>query len=132
MLSLDASTYIYGVPIQYVGSIAKSSVGSSDGQAQAGSSSSDKKIPEIVRELHFDISTFRNDMAIENAFTDGIITDWEIFERTWDYSYAQYLKVGMRETPILMAEKSYNPPSVRQRYSNACCTGPLCLFIAAF
>ena len=54
-------------------------------------------------------------MGIEHAVRDGLITDWDILEKLWDHSLSSYLKVDCKDTPVLMAEKSYNSSSSRQK-----------------
>ena len=54
-------------------------------------------------------------MAIESAVRDGVISDWDLFEKLWEYSINDYIRVDVKQTPVLMAEKPYNPPSSRQK-----------------
>ena len=64
---------------------------------------------------HYDSSKFRENMAIENLVTDGIISDWNMLENMWGAVSANALKVNPRETPVLFTEKPYNAPANRHR-----------------
>ena len=66
------------------------------------------------KQHHFDIERFREGMAIESPMQDGLVRDWDLFEKLWDYSVSRYVKIDIRETPVLMAEKPYNSPRARQ------------------
>ena len=65
---------------------------------------------------HFDFKRPRENMKIESPIVNGLISDWDAFEALWNYSLENYIKQEIRESPILMAEKPYNPPSDRQRF----------------
>ena len=67
------------------------------------------------KSCHFDIANFKEDLAIESPITDGQITDWDLLESIWDHALSNYLKVELKESPILLTEKPYNPPYARQR-----------------
>eukprot|EP01041_Mallomonas_annulata_P012148 gene12148-25496_t len=67
------------------------------------------------KQYHFDITQYRENMMLENVFRDGIISDWDVFENIWDHAISNYLKVEMKETPIILAEKPYNPPASRRK-----------------
>ena len=67
------------------------------------------------KSCHFDIVNFKEDLAIESPITDGQITDWDLLESIWDHALSNYLKVELKESPILLTEKPYNPPYARQR-----------------
>mmetsp|Transcript_21502 Transcript_21502/g.21623 ORF Transcript_21502/g.21623 Transcript_21502/m.21623 type:complete len:453 (+) Transcript_21502:202-1560(+) len=68
-----------------------------------------------VKDYHFDISRFRENMALENVVKDGLIADWDLLEKIWEHSLSKYLKVDMKDTPVLVAEKPYNPPEMRRK-----------------
>ena len=69
-----------------------------------------------TKKVNFDLSLFKEDLTVESPLEDGLIADWDVFEKVWDHSLASYLKVEMKETPVLFAEKPYNPPKSRQRF----------------
>ena len=65
--------------------------------------------------VHFDLSYVRENMAVSNPLHDGLIKDWDLLEKIWEYSMESFLKVDIKETPILLAEKPYNSPTNRQK-----------------
>jgi len=44
-------------------------------------------------------------MTVELPVQDGIITDWDAYESTWNYALKNYIRADMRETPLLISEK---------------------------
>jgi len=58
---------------------------------------------------------FREDMEIKPVMQDGLVKDWDMLERVWEHAITNHLKVEVRQTPVLLAEKSYNSPSARQK-----------------
>lgn len=53
-------------------------------------------------------------MKIQNILVDGVY-NWEIFEKLWDLSISQYLKINMKDCPVLFTEKPYNDVRERQK-----------------
>jgi actin-related protein len=53
---------------------------------------------------------------MEYALQDGLISNWDHLERLWDHALSSSLKVDIKETPVLLSEKSYNSSSLRQKY----------------
>lgn len=99
------------VPRAYFPTSVGVSHGAGDGFSSSGGATKDGK-----KGYNFDIANFREDMAIESPIQDGQITDWDLLESIWEHALSKYLKVDMKETPILLTEKPYNPPYARQRY----------------
>jgi actin-like protein 6A len=64
---------------------------------------------------HFDLNFFREDMEIKPVMQDGLVKDWDMLERVWEHAISNHLKVDVRETPVLLAEKTYNSPSARMK-----------------
>ena len=44
---------------------------------------------------------------------DGLIYDWDMFEKVWDHAMKSYIKADATDAPVLMSEKSYNPSANR-------------------
>ena len=63
----------------------------------------------------FDLHTFREQMAVRNVLSDGVMQDVDIFDKIWKHSIDSYVKVDIAETPVLMAEKSYIDSKSRMR-----------------
>ncbi|CAE7714483.1 ARP4 [Symbiodinium microadriaticum] len=66
-------------------------------------------------QYHCDISYFRENMRIQHAMRDGLVSDWDALQQLWEHSVASYLKVDLKETPVLFAEKVYNSSTSRQK-----------------
>lgn len=66
-------------------------------------------------DYNFDLSYFKENMMIESTVKDGVILNWDHLEKLWEYSLISSLKVDPKETPVLMAEKSYNSSISRQK-----------------
>lgn len=64
---------------------------------------------------HFDLNYFRENMEVKHVMQDGLVKDWDMLERVWEHAIASYLKVDLKETPLLLSEKTYNSPSARQK-----------------
>jgi actin-related protein len=64
---------------------------------------------------HFDLNYFRENMRVEYALKDGIISNWDHLEQLWSHAAASYLKADLKETPILLSEKSYTTSTSRQK-----------------
>ena len=54
-------------------------------------------------------------MSLECPIRDGQIADWELLERIWEHAMNRYMKVDIKESPVLIAEKPQNPPAARQQ-----------------
>jgi actin-related protein len=68
------------------------------------------------RKTDFDISKYRENMSLECPLRDGQIADWELLEKIWEHAMNRYMKVDIKESPVLIAEKPQNPPAARQQY----------------
>lgn len=56
-------------------------------------------------------------MRIEGCVdgSSGLVSDWDVLEKLFEYAQKNYLKVEFNETPIVIAEKPYNTPKLRHR-----------------
>jgi actin-like protein 6A len=70
---------------------------------------------QVKRYFHFDIANFRENMSICNPTRDGLVADWNLLEEIWQYSLAKFVKVDIKETPVLLAEKPYTSSESRRR-----------------
>ena len=57
-------------------------------------------------------------MKIEYPIRDGIVCDWDLLEKVWDYALSNHLQTVLKDTPVLVTEKVYNFPANRQKYNN--------------
>ena len=46
---------------------------------------------------------------------ESIASDWDLMERLWDFSLENFLKVDLSGMPVLVAEKPFNTPELRQK-----------------
>jgi actin-related protein len=71
------------------------------------------------KSYEFDVCSHRGATQYTEMYSpvqDGLVTDWDWFEKTWEYASAKFLKVDSREAPVLMSEKPYNSAKSRQRF----------------
>ena len=61
-------------------------------------------------------SSHQSDMEVDACVRDGVIVDWELYEKHWDYAIANKLKCNMEECPIMLSEKPYN--TSKNRHDN--------------
>jgi actin-like protein 6A len=67
------------------------------------------------KKIDFDIANYKENLALENPVKNGEIVDWDLLEKTWEHAMTRYMKADIKESPVLIAEKPYNPPSARQQ-----------------
>jgi actin-related protein len=61
-----------------------------------------------------DLFNYQENMELSHPVQDGVIVDWDSYESLWHYTADNVLKVDLKEAPILISEKPYNPPSNRK------------------
>jgi len=61
------------------------------------------------------LSNTKENVNMCTPMRDGLIHNWDHFEKLWEYSINNYVKVDCSETPVLLAEKSYNTPACRHK-----------------
>lgn len=64
---------------------------------------------------HFDIKRFQPDLSVHSPVNNGLVEDWEAYEKLWDHALSTYLKSELKGAPVLIAEKPYVSPSHRQK-----------------
>jgi actin-like protein 6A len=57
-------------------------------------------------------------MEIVSPVREGVVVDWDLLEKTWNYSLTNYLKTDLTGLPVLVAEKPYATPPSRHKYAN--------------
>lgn len=72
-----------------------------------------------VTSKHFiDITTLhvaRKGMEVVNYMKDGMIEDWELFEKVLDYTYAKCIQSESEYHPVLMSEAPWNIRTKREQ-----------------
>lgn len=71
--------------------------------------------PDKSPTYSFNPSIYHENMTMEYALRDGVVANWNHFEKLWDQAISSSIKVDMKETPVLLAEKSYNSSVSRQK-----------------
>jgi actin-related protein len=121
---VDAGSYSFRVG--YAGDdFPRAFVRSSFGEPVATGSKSQKSPNLFDTDL---LSNSKENVVMCNPMRDGLIYDWDHFEKLWEYCLTNYVKVDCSETPVLMAEKSYNTPACRHKYVAIVQLTLLCVF----
>lgn len=81
------------------------------------SSTTSGNLSTSKRIVNFDLSKFKENMAVESPMRDGIVVDWDMLEKLWEYSLKRCGKLdcSLRDTPVLLAEKPYTTAAARHR-----------------
>ncbi|KDR24116.1 Actin-like protein 6A [Zootermopsis nevadensis] len=75
------------------------------------SSTSDTKYHIDTNFLH----VARKGMEVSNYMKDGMIEDWDLFEKVLDYTYAKCIQSESEFHPVLMSEAPWNVRNKRER-----------------
>jgi actin-related protein len=71
------------------------------------------------QEYRFDVTNYKENMGIESPVQDGLVSNWDLLEQLWEHSLVQYCNKapgnGLKDTPVLIAEKPYTPISSRHK-----------------
>ena len=54
-------------------------------------------------------------MSIESSTRNGQTVDWDLLEKTWEHAMNRCMKVDIKESPVLIAEKPNTSPAARQQ-----------------
>jgi actin-related protein len=65
--------------------------------------------------VSFDLQQFRENLQVEEVMKDGVISNWDNFEKLWEHATSETYVVKRDECPVLFAEKPFNPPASRHR-----------------
>jgi len=60
-------------------------------------------------------SLFRVGMELGAYLKDGVVTDWDMFEKVVDYVYDHSLHGKAFQHPLLMTEPPWNPRNKREK-----------------
>ncbi|KAG8310081.1 actin-like protein 6B [Homalodisca vitripennis] len=61
------------------------------------------------------LSVPRKGMEIVSYMKDGVIDDWDLFEKVLDYTYAKCIQSESEYHPVLMSESPWNPRNKREK-----------------
>jgi actin len=54
-------------------------------------------------------------LVIQRPIENGIIVDWDLMEKLWDYTFGNYLRVRPDDQPVLLTEPILNPKWNREK-----------------
>ncbi len=57
----------------------------------------------------------REGLELVNPFEDGLVANWDAFEKLWDYTYESALKVNSTQHPVMFADPSWNSKANREK-----------------
>eukprot|EP00775_Hariotina_reticulata_P005728 gene5728-5968_t len=81
-------------------------------QQQQGATTSGRKLYIGGQELGYK----RPDMEVVSPFTpDGLLADWDITQRLWEYALRERLHIKPEENALLLAEPTHTTREVRER-----------------
>jgi len=83
----------------------------SSSTSTASSSSSSTRYFVGTNALHYR----RDFMELQSPLTDGLVSDWDIYERLLDHGFQKALGVDPKHHPVLLAEQSFNTRQLRER-----------------
>jgi len=63
----------------------------------------------------FETNSFQEGLCLEPFIEDGIITNWDYFEKAFDDITQGTVKANMAESPLLITEKAYNSQFLRHK-----------------
>ncbi|PVU87906.1 hypothetical protein BB559_005823 [Furculomyces boomerangus] len=61
------------------------------------------------------ISLFRPGMEVKNVLADGMVDDWDAYEKILDYALYNQLRINPEEHPIMVSEASWNSAEKREK-----------------
>ncbi len=57
----------------------------------------------------------RPGLEIESPFEDGLVSNWELFEQLWEYSYTKALRTVSSEHPVMFSDPSWDSKANREK-----------------
>ncbi|KAI9502730.1 actin family [Coemansia spiralis] len=60
-------------------------------------------------------ATWRAGMEIGGPLEHGLVKDWDIYEKIWEYAFKSRLRVQPEEHPVMVSEAAWNTSSLRTR-----------------
>ena len=103
--------------MQCVGAVTRESAGNgdargdvemSDANGSAEASTAKKAGKRDLHVGHFAMHYRRDDMEVLSPFENGIVSDWDVMEGLWSYTFKERLQIDPTEHPVLLAEPNFN------------------------
>ncbi|XP_069131911.1 actin-like protein 6B [Argopecten irradians] len=85
---------------------------------EAAMETEDKEIKQADKKYYIDTTMLkvpRKGMEISSFLKDGMIDNWEIFEKVMDYTYSKNIKSEANMHPVMMSEPAWNSRGKRER-----------------
>ncbi|KAJ1858773.1 NuA4 histone acetyltransferase subunit [Coemansia sp. RSA 1822] len=60
-------------------------------------------------------STWRPGMEVSGPLENGLVNDWDMYEKIWDYAFKTRLRVRPEEHPLLVSEAAWNTSEQRTK-----------------
>ena len=57
----------------------------------------------------------REGLTLKSPFEDGLVSDWDSFERLWEYSYEKALRVASTDHPVMFVDPSWDTKANREK-----------------
>ena len=61
------------------------------------------------------VYTWKENFDIKYPYSNGQVTDWDVLESLWDYSYSQCFRTNSSEHPLLYSESAWNSKEDREK-----------------
>ncbi|KAI8323045.1 Actin/actin-like protein [Martensiomyces pterosporus] len=58
-------------------------------------------------------ATWRSGMEVRGPLEQGLVTDWDIYEKIWEYAFKSRLRVRPEEHPVMVSEAAWNTAPLR-------------------
>lgn len=58
---------------------------------------------------------WRSRMEMKGPMEDGLVTDWDVYEKIWEYSFKNWLHVKPEEHPVMISEAAWNTSELRAK-----------------
>lgn len=90
----------------------------SDAMEVNGNNASSESSSTSQKKYYIDTTSIhvaRKGMEMNSFLKDGMIEDWDLFERVLDYVYSKHIKSEPHLHPVLMSETSWNARSKREK-----------------
>ncbi|KAJ2021819.1 NuA4 histone acetyltransferase subunit [Coemansia sp. IMI 209128] len=60
-------------------------------------------------------STWRSGMEIGGPLEHGLVSDWDVYEKIWEYAFKSRLHVRPEEHPVMVSEAAWNTAPLRAK-----------------
>ncbi|KAJ1498978.1 NuA4 histone acetyltransferase subunit [Coelomomyces lativittatus] len=97
----------------YIPSTSSSSLSNSPSSTVSASASTNNDGTWILGDTI--TSSWKPHMEMRTPLVDGIVKDWEVYEKLWEYTFHQHLRIQPKEHPLLVTEAAWNPKEHRKK-----------------